>query len=280
MGLFWNWFQSIEVEAWESCNSKGGVIPVLKQVTDPTIPRAIHCVSMSLGDLMEKIHNCAKFTLVLFIEGWNQVSIASNIHEFLYGISASSYPQMFWFPRELNFWAVSTGRETQEQRGKRCWDAGCQGQLGLPQRPANHRVSCIPEMLYVPFHFYSNKNYFICFWIFFFFDRGRSLDIWFSCLVSKHLDFQDIFVLLIFILILLWTESILWFKHSNIFDCVYWQNLWPMVVKCLCDLECESWVLGERVPTGQLGQVRGQCVLMGYLSNLLSNPERCSGLQL
>lgn len=118
------------------------------------------------------------------------------------------------------------------------------------------------------------------FGFFFFFDRGRSLDIWLSCLVSKHLDFQDIFVLLIFILILLWTESILWFKHSNIFDCVYWQNLWPMVVKCLCDLECESWVLGERVPTGQLGQVRGQCVLMCYLSNLLSNPERCSGLQL
>lgn len=114
----------------------------------------------------------------------------------------------------------------------------------------------------------------------FFFDLGRSLDILLSCLVSKHLDFPDIFVLLKFSLILLWTERILWFKHSNIFDCVYWQNIWPMVVNCLCDLECESCVLGERVPRGQLGQVRGQCVLMGYLSNLLLNPERCSGLQL
>lgn len=88
-------------------------------------------------------------------------------------------------------------------------------------------------------------------------------------------DFPDIFVLLIFSLILLWTEIILWLKHLNIFDRVYWQNIWPMLVNCLCDLECESCVLGERVPRCQLGQVRGQYVLIGYLSNLLLNPERC-----
>lgn len=75
-------------------------MPILKPVTDVDIPS--NCVSILLGDLLKK-KKFVKFTLVLFLEGWNLISVASDTHEFLCGISASLHLYVLSFPREVNF---------------------------------------------------------------------------------------------------------------------------------------------------------------------------------
>lgn len=75
-------------------------MPILKHVTDVDIPS--NCVSILLGELLEK-KKCVKFTLVLFLEGWNLISVVSDIHEFLCGISASLHLHVLSFPKGLNF---------------------------------------------------------------------------------------------------------------------------------------------------------------------------------
>lgn len=64
------------MEPWEKHHRKGADLPILKHVVGLDISRAT--VYPSCWGTVQKKKG-VKFTLVLFLEGWNLLSVASNI---------------------------------------------------------------------------------------------------------------------------------------------------------------------------------------------------------